>query len=181
MEECTAEWTTVRGWAHERVTAVGETATGWRVPVESPQPASCPVCEGTRWHRHARLDPRVVAHTWVADAPVPVAWTPVRYRGVACPPTAPARPVGRAPWPRWSPAAQRAALQRLTRDSVRDVATVLAVGEGRLRRLVDTQGPLDDDTWGAHPGDRVLSIDEASFRGTDLCMTIALLALERPR
>ena len=179
MKECTAELTTVLGLAHEQVTAVVETATGWRVPVESPQPAACPVCDGTRWHRHARLDPRVVAHTWVADAPVPVAWTPVRSRCVACHHTAPARPVGLAPWQRWSPAAPRAALQRLTRDSVRGVATVLGVGEGRLRRLVDTPGPLDDDTWGAHPGDLVLSIDEASFRGTDLCITIALLAPER--
>ena len=47
MEECTAELTTVRGLAHERVTAVGETATGWRVQVESPQPAACLVCGGT--------------------------------------------------------------------------------------------------------------------------------------
>ena len=86
---------------------------------------------------------------------------------------------GAAPWPRWSPAAQRAALQRLTRDSFRGVATGLGVGEGCLRRLVDTPGPLDDDTWWAHPGDLVLSIDEASFRGTDLCLPIALLAPER--
>ncbi len=179
MEECTAELTTVLGLAHEQVTAVGETATGWRVHVESPQPAAGPMCDGTRWHRHARLAPRGVAHTWVADAPVPVAWTPVRSRCVGCHPTAPARPVGRAPWPRGSPAAQRAALPRLTRDRVRGVATVRGVGEGRLRRLVDTPGPLDDDTWGAHPGDRVLSIDEASFRGTDRCLTIALLAPER--
>ncbi len=50
---------------------------------------------------------------------------------------------------------------------------------GRLHRLVDTPGPLDDDTWGAHPGDRVLSFDDASFRGTDRCLPIALLAPER--
>jgi len=57
----------------------------------------------------------------------------------------------------------------------------LAVGVGRRRRLVDARVPLDDDTWWAPPGDRVLSIDAASFRGTDLCVTIALLAPERRR
>ena len=50
---------------------------------------------------------------------------------------------------------------------------------GRLRRLVDTRVPRDDDTWGAHPGDLVLSIDEASFRGPDLCITMALWAPAR--
>ena len=44
---------------------------------------------------------------------------------------------------------------------------------------MNTHVPLDDDTWWAYPGDLVLSIDEASFRGTDLCITIALLAPER--
>jgi len=56
---------------------------------------------------------------------------------------------------------------------------VLGVGVGRLRRLVDTHGPLDDDTWWAYPGDLVLSIDAAAFRGTDLCITSALRAPAR--
>lgn len=164
MEEYNAELATVLGLAHEQVDAVREPATGWTVQVRSPRPVTCPACGGTRWHRHGTLRPRVVAHTWVADAPVQVTQ---------------ARPVGLRPWQRWSPAAQQAALQRLRRDSFRGAATVRGVGVGRLRRLVDARVPLDDDTWWAYPGDLVLSIDEASFRGTDLCITIALLAPER--
>ena len=38
---------------------------------------------------------------------------------------------------------------------------------------------LEDDTWWDLPGDWMLSIDAASFRGTDLCITIARLAPER--
>jgi transposase len=98
---------------------------------------------------------------------------------LACHQVTQARPVGLRPWQRWSPAAQQAALQRLRRDSFHGGAAVLGVGVGRRRRLVDTRVPLDDDTWWAQPGNLVLSIDEASFRGTDWCITMALLAPER--
>ena len=179
MNECTADLARVLGLGAEQVAGVVESVAGWTVAVHSPAPATCPTCGGQHWHRHGTLPPRVVAHTWVGDAPVRVAWTPVRYRCERCHRVTQVRPVGLAPWQRWSPAAQRAALQRLARDSFRGVATVLGVGVGQLRRLVDTQVPLDDDTWWAYPGDFVLSVDEASFRGSDLCITMALLAPER--
>jgi len=71
------------------------------------------------------------------------------------------RPTGGAP----AAAARRA--------SVHGVAAVLGVG------VANARVPLDDDTWWVPPGDLVLSIDAASFRGTDWCITIALLAPER--
>jgi hypothetical protein len=53
------------------------------------------------------------------------------------------------------------------------------VGSGVLRRRVDRVVPLDDDTWWDLPGEFVLRWDEHSFRGNDLCITVALQAPER--
>ena len=179
MTEYNASPAAVLGLAADAGETVEEMTTGWRLAVRGPRPTTCPAGGGTRWHRHGRLPARAVAHTWGGETPVQVAWTPQRYRCVACHHVTQARPLQLAAWQRWAAAAQTAALSRLRRDSFRGVATVLGVGVGRLRRLVDRVVALEDDTWWDLPGDLVLSIEEASFRGTDLCITIALRAPAR--
>ena len=179
MTEYKASPAAVLGLAADEVETVEEMTTGWRLAVRCPRPTTCPACGGTRWHRHGRLPARVVAHTWVGETPVQVTWTPQRYRCVACHHVTQARPLQLAAWQRWSAAAQTAALRRLRRDRFRGVATVLGVGVGRWRRLVDRVVALEDDTWWDLPGDLVLSLDEAAFRGTDRCIPIALRAPER--
>ncbi|MCY0878971.1 MAG: transposase [Firmicutes bacterium] len=61
----------------------------------------------------------------------------------------------------------------------RCVARLLGVTDSRLRRLVDRVVPTADSTWWDHPGDLVLSLDEHSFRGQDLLITVALHAPDR--
>ena len=119
------------GLAAEEVETGEEMTTGWRVAVRCPRPTTCPACGGTRRHRHGRLPARAVAHTWVGETPVQVAWAPQRYRCVVCHHVTQARPLPRAAWQRGSAAAQTAALSRLRRDSFGGVAPVLGGGVGR--------------------------------------------------
>ena len=60
-------------------------------------------------------------------------------------------------------------------------APARGVGVGRWRRLVDGVGALEGHRWWDLPGDVVLSIDEAAFRGTDLCIAMAWLTGPRLR
>ena len=63
--------------------------------------------------------------------------------------------------------------------SCRGVAPVRGVGVGRWRRWVDRVVALEDDPGWDLPGDLVLSIDEAAFRGTARCIPSALRAPAR--
>jgi len=116
----------------------------------------------------------VVAPAGVGLRPVHVRWTPERWRCAGCGRTATPRPAGWRPGQRWTPLAQATALHALQRDSLAGVARVLGVGPGRLRRLVDRVVPWEDPPWQTLPGDVVLSVDEHSFRGTDLLIRVAL-------
>ncbi|NMP23892.1 ISL3 family transposase [Sulfobacillus harzensis] len=139
------------------------------------KPDPCP-CGHGRWHRHGRLAPRQVSHQWVGVHWVHLRWTPQRWRCTACRRTVVDRPGQLRPWQRLTPVAQAAALLALQRGSFRGTAAMLGVGPGVLRRLVDRVVPLETPRWWDVPGDLVLSVDEHSFRGTDLCITLAMQA-----
>ncbi|MCL6561490.1 MAG: ISL3 family transposase [Firmicutes bacterium] len=164
------------GW---EVTAVEQTATGWPGTIEAPRPVQSPHCGHPRRHRHATVPARVVPHLWVGLRPLTVTWVPHRWRCAACGRTVCPRPAGLRPWQRWTPAAQEAALILLREASFHRVGRLLGVSAARLRRLVDRVVPAEDATWWDQPGDFVLSIDEHSFRGQDLLITVALQAPER--
>jgi transposase len=171
--------TAVLGLDQVVVLGVGDQGHPWVVTVECPPPVQCPHGAGTRWHRHGRGRPRVVAHAWVGLRPVHLVWTPERWRCAGCGRTTPPRPAGLRLWQRWTPLAQATALQALQRDSFAGVARVRGVGPGRLRRLVDRVVPLEDPTWQTLAGDVVLSIDEHSFRGPALLISGAVQPLAR--
>ena len=162
----------------EIVTALtGSPTTGWVVTVQCPPPEPCPC--GGRWHRHGRGPVRTAAHQRLGTTWIRVRWTAQRWRCSGCRRTTLDRPARLRPWQRLTPTAQATALVALQRGSFRGTAAQLGVGPGVLRRLVDRVVPLEDDAWWDLPGDFVLSLDEHSFRGNDLCMTLALQAPER--
>ncbi|MBX5466900.1 MAG: ISL3 family transposase [Firmicutes bacterium] len=156
-----------------------ETATGWLLTVDAPRPAHYSPCGHSDLHRHGTLAPRRAPHGAVGLRPVTLTWVPRRWRCVACRQTVCPRPAWLRPWQRWTPAAQEAALILLREANFRSVARLLGVTDNQLRRLVDRVVPRADTTWWDQPGDLVLSLDEHSFRGQDLLITVALHAPER--
>ena len=146
---------------------------GWEVEVEPALPKRCANCGGSV-HGHGWLPRRRVSHLWIGVKPVHLNWLPQRGVCEQCGKTVATRPVGLEPWQRQTPQAQEIALVALRRQSFRAVAQDLGVSPASLRRLVDRTVPLEDRSWHQIPGDLVLSVDEHSFRGTDLMITIAL-------
>lgn len=175
MYEATAS---VLGLEGEEVQGAVETEEGWQVDVVPPLPRACPRCSG-RVHRHGRVPQRCVSHAWLAAKPVRLSWTPVRGRCAGCGRTLTTRPAGLERWQRMTPQAKETALVALRQQSFRSIATLLGVGSRSLCRLVDRNVPLEIDAWQQLAGELVISIDEHSFRGKDLMITVALLSPER--
>ena len=155
-----------------------ERDTGWEIEVEPVLPKVCTACGG-RVHGHGRLPRRRVSHLWIGIRPVHLNWLPQRGVCQECGKSVVTRPVGAEPWRRQTPQAEEIALVALRRQSFGAVAQDLGVSPGSLRRLVDHTVPLADRSWFQTPGDLVLSVDEHSFRGTDLMITIALRAPQK--
>ncbi len=150
-----------------------ERGGGWEIEVEVALPGRCASCGG-KVHGHGRLPRRRVSHLWIGVEAVHLNWLPKRGVCQQCGKTVATRPVGLEPWQRQTPRAQQIALIALRRQSFRAVAQDLGASPASLRRLVDRTVPLEDRSWWQIPGDLVLSVDEHSFRGTDLMITIAL-------
>ena len=146
---------------------------GWEVEVEPALPKRCANCGGSV-HGHGWLPRRRVSHLWIGVRTVHLNWLPQRGLCEQCGKTVTTRPVGLEPWQLQTPQAQEIALVALRRQSFRAVAQDLGASPASLRRLVDRTVPLEDRSWHQIPGDLVLSVDEHSFRGTDLMITIAL-------
>jgi transposase len=150
-----------------------ERGGGWEIEVEVALPGRCASCGG-KVHGHGRLPRRRVSHLWIGAKTVRLSWVPRRGQCSQCRRTVTTRPVGLERWQRLTPRAKEIALLLLRRQSFRTVAQDLGVSFSSLTRLLESSVTLDDRCWWQIPGELVLSVDEHSFRGTDLMITIAL-------
>ena len=146
---------------------------GYVVKVGLRRPDGCLHCGG-RIHWHGRGPERETAHSWVGARWVRLCFVPERYRCQACGRTFSQRLPNLAKWERMTLEAKETALVELRKQSFSGVAERLGIGSGVLRRLVDRYVPTDTGRWWDQPGDLVLSVDEHSFRGMELCLTVCL-------
>lgn len=176
MNEATA---LILGLQEQVIESVEEGPEGFVLGLVCEVPTACPHCGRHGLHGHGGLPQRTAAHLWIGEKALHLRWTPHRWRCPACRRTTTSRPPGLQRWQRLTDQARALALQALKYQSFNRVAQSLGIGVGTLRRLVDRHVPWQRDDWWDLEGPLVLSLDEHSFRGQDLVITIALQSPER--
>nr|MBO2479619.1 hypothetical protein [Bacillota bacterium] len=140
--------------------------------------ARCPDCHALSHRVHSRTSRwRPKLHTWVDRKPVFLWVRPRRFRCPACGKVFTERLPGIRPWARMTQKAEAFLLSNLKDRSFRSAARDMNVSPGTLRRLL-LKGILEPPTLETLLQDLpecVISIDEHSFRGQDMMITVTCL------
>lgn len=179
MEQDTGRLLGLQGY---RVLEIRQEAEQDVVTAEPPPEGACPHCGGAtaRVHQRAARPSRVL---WRLLGERPV-WLLVRRRRLWCARCRRAftpRLPGVAPRQRASVAVQAAALAALKERSFAALGRSWGIGYGRARRLLERL-PLPWCDWAVLVGAQGpirLGIDEHSFRGKDLVITLTCLSTRR--
>lgn len=144
--------------------------------------AACSHC-GHKSHRvHARSGHwRRVLHTRAAGRPVYLRPRPRRFRCLNCATVFTEPLPGLRPWSRLTAEAESVLLSELAGRSFRSAARAMGTGPGVLRRTLLRRVSSQVDAAQALSGlaEVVLGIDEHSFRGPDLMITVTCVCPER--